>query len=88
MVARDHVQLLGAQVVGGLAVTAVVVIPVLVLGEAGVAVARIALLAFIALVGYGAARMMPLTRLRAVLYVAAVIAVALLVLWIKTLVEH
>ena len=87
-VAREHVDLLAAQVVGGLAVTAVVFVPVLVLGEAGVTVAMVALLTFIALVGYGAARMIPLTRVRAGLYVAAVIGVALGVLGFRSLVGH
>jgi len=82
-------ELLGAQLIGGLAVTAVAVMPVLVIdGPGGVLVAELLLLAFIAGVGYVAARSVPLSRPRALAYVAVVAVLALAVLWVKGLVHH
>ncbi len=85
----EHVRLLGAQVVGGLAVTALAVTPVLLLpDEIGVTVAEFSLLGLVAGTGYVAARMIPLSRVRSVLAVLAVVAVTLAVLWVKALVGH
>jgi hypothetical protein len=84
-----NLELLAAQVVGGLAVTVVAVTPVLLLGgPAGVRAAAWLLLAFVAVVGYVAARSAPVSRLRALGYVAAVVALTLGVLWVKGLVQH
>ena len=86
---REHLDLLAAQVVGGLAVTAVAVIPVLLFeGTTGVVIAELALLAFIAVVGYAAARTGNVSRARALLSVLGVIALVLIVLGIKGLVHH
>jgi hypothetical protein len=88
-VSAASVELIGAQLIGGLAVTVVAVIPVLLIGGfGGVLAAELLLLAFIAVVGYVAARSVPLSRPRALAYVAAVVALALVVLWIKGLVHH
>ena len=85
----EHLDLLAAQVVGGLAVTAVAVIPVILFeGRTGVVIAELALLAFIAAVGYASARTIHVSRVRALLSVLGVIALVLVVLWIKELVHH
>jgi hypothetical protein len=82
-------QLLAAQVAGGLAVTVVAVTPVLLFGgPAGVRAAAWALLAFVAAVGYVAARSAAVSRPRALGYAALVVALALGVLWVKGLVHH
>ncbi len=86
---RANLELLGAQLAGGLAVTAVAVIPVLLIGgPSGVRVAELLLLAFIAVVGYAAARSVPLSRPRALIYVAITVVFTLGVLWVKNLVHH
>jgi hypothetical protein len=83
------VELLGAQLIGGLAVTVVAVTPVVLIGgPGGELAAELLLLAFIAGVGYVAARSVPLSRPRSVVYVAVVVALALVVLWVKNLVHH
>ena len=85
----EHLDLLAAQVVGGLAVTGVAVVPVLLFeGTTGVVIAELALLAFIAVVGYAAARTGRISRARALLSVLGVIALVLVVLGIKGLVHH
>jgi hypothetical protein len=87
--ASEHLELLGAQLLGGLAVTAVAVLPVLLFeGNAGILVAELLLIAFIAVVGYSAARMVPLGRGRALLYTTGVVALALVTVWIKNLLHH
>jgi hypothetical protein len=83
------VELLGAQLIGGLAVTVVAVAPVLLIDRpGGVLAAELLLLAFIAGVGYVAARSVPLSRPRALAYVGVVVVLALAVLWVKGLVHH
>ncbi|HEY6609488.1 MAG TPA: hypothetical protein VI277_09860 [Candidatus Limnocylindria bacterium] len=85
----EHVRLLGAQIAGGLAVTALAVAPVLLLpDEIGLPVSELALLGLVAGTGYVAARMIPLSRTRAVLSVLGLVAATLAVLWIKALVGH
>lgn len=87
--ASEHLELLAAQLIGGLAVTAVAVVPVLVLGDqAGLFVAELALIAFIAVVGYIAARGIPLSRPRALLFVAGVVALTLVVIGVKNLAHY
>ena len=88
-IGAEHLDLLAAQVVGGLAVTAVAVIPVLVFeGRTGIVIAELALLAFIAAVGYASARTIHVSRARALLSVLGVIALVLVVLAIKEIVHH
>jgi hypothetical protein len=85
----EHVRLLGAQVAGGLAVTALALAPVLLLpDEIGVPISELALLGLVAGSGYVAARMIPLSRGRSLLAVLGIVVVTLLVLWIKMLVGH
>jgi hypothetical protein len=87
--ASEHLELLAAQLVGGLLVTAVAVVPVILIGGSlGVLVSELLLLAFVAMVGYAAARTVPVSRFRALLYVAGVVLLSLAVLWIKSLVAH
>jgi hypothetical protein len=86
--ASEHLELLGVQIVGGLAVTIVAAAPVLLFGAAtGVLVAELLLVAFIAVVAYAAVRMVPVSRGRAVTYVAAVVLLALVAVGIKNLVH-
>jgi hypothetical protein len=51
-------------------------------------IAELALLGFIAAVGYASARTIHVSRVRALLSVLGVIALVLVVLWIKELVHH
>lgn len=81
-------RLLGAQLLGGLAVTFVAVLPIVIFGSDALPWTFLLLLAFVAVVGYTAARSVPLGRGRSLLYVAGVIVVALGVLIIKLLVGH
>lgn len=84
-----NVELLTAQLIGGLAVTAIAVIPVLLFPDRlGVALAELLLLVFVAVVGYAAARTVPVGRTRALLYVSVVVVVVLTVLWVKNLAPH
>jgi hypothetical protein len=87
--ASEHLELLAAQLIGGLAVTLVAVVPVLLIGgTSGLLVAELALLTFIAVVGYIAARGIPVSRPRALLYVAGVVALTLMVIGIKNLAHY
>jgi hypothetical protein len=87
-VASEHLELLGAQTAGGLVVTFVAVVPVLLLGVSpGVLVAELLLVAFIAIVGYTAIRMVPVSQARAVAYVGGVVALTLVAVAIKNLVH-
>lgn len=89
VIGAEHLDLLAAQVVGGLAVTTVAVIPLILFeGTTGVVIAELTLLAFIAAVGYASARTIHVSRVRAVMSVLGVIALVLVVLWIKELVHH
>jgi hypothetical protein len=84
-----NVELLSAQLIGGLAVTVVAVTPVLLIGGPdGVRASELLLLAFIAVVGYVAARSIPVSRSRALAYMIVVVALTLVVLWVKNLVQH
>jgi hypothetical protein len=85
----EHVRLVGAQLAGGLAVTALALAPVLIFpDEIGIEVAELVLLGLVAGTGYVAARMIPLSRMRAVLSVLGLVAATLAALWIKGLVGH
>lgn len=87
--ASAHAELLAAQLIGGLAVTVVAVVPVLVIGgQTGLRVAELALITFIAVVGYIAARGIPVSRARALLSVAGVVALTLLVIGVKNLAHY
>ena len=87
-------EVLAAQLTGGAAVTAIAVLPVLVLpvlvlgAQLGRPVSELLLLGFVSLVGYGAARSVPLSRTRALVYVAVVWLLTLGVLAVKNLAGH
>jgi hypothetical protein len=84
-----NLELLAAQISGGMAVTVVAVTPVLIIGGPdGVRAAEFLLLAFVAVVGYLAARSVPVSQTRALVYVTIVVALTLGVLWVKGLVHH
>jgi hypothetical protein len=87
--ASEHLELLAAQLIGGLAVTVVAVVPVFLIGgRAGLLLSELALIIFIAVVGYIAARGIPLSRPRALLFVAGVVALTLVVIGVKNLVHY
>jgi hypothetical protein len=78
--ASEHLELLAAQLIGGLAVTLVAVVPVFLIGDkAGL---------IVAVVGYIAARGIPLSRPRALLFVAGVVALTLVVIGVKNLAHY
>ena len=80
--------LLWTQLIGGLAVTLVAVMPVLLIGgPGGVLTSKLLLIGLIAGVGYAAARSVPHSRPRSLLYVVIVVVLALVVLWVKGLVH-
>lgn len=80
---------IAAQVVGGLVVVALATLPLLVWdAPSGLRVAEALMLALVAGVGYLAARQADVSRLRALVYVALVIASALVVLLVKSLTGH
>ena len=87
--ASEHAELLAAQLIGGLLVTIVAVVPVyFVGGQTGLRIAELALIAFIAVTGYVAARGIPLSRARALLYVAGVVGLTLVVVGVKNLAHY
>ena len=57
-------------------------------GQAGLLVAELALIIFIAVVGYIAARGIPVSRPRALLYVAGVVGLTLVVIGVKNLAHY
>ncbi len=84
-----HLDLLAAQLAGGLAVTGVAVAPLLLIdGRAGVVVSELVLITFIAGAAYTAARMVPHSRLRSLAFTGGIVVLALAVLWVKNLVGH
>jgi hypothetical protein len=86
---REHLDLLAAQLAGGLIVTLVAVIPVILIeGIRGVIVSELVLLTFIAAVAYTAARLVPRSRIRSLGYAGGIVVIALAVLWVKGLVGH
>lgn len=85
----EHLEILGAHLAGGMLVTGIAVVPVLLIsGPAGILVSELLLLGFIAVVGYIAARSRPLSRTRSLAYVAGVVLITLAILWIENLVDH
>lgn len=85
----ESMALVGAQTVGGLVVTAVAVVPVVVIGgDIGVLAAQIGLLVLISGVSYFAVRSAPIGRWRAIAYAVGVVVATFLVIGIKGLVGH
>ncbi len=84
--ARD---LVGAQLTGGLAVTAIALVPLLILdGYNAIVAAELVLLALVVAVGYRVARLAQLSRVRTALYIGGVVVIVLAVLWLKGLGAH
>jgi diaminopimelate decarboxylase len=82
----EYIGLVAAQVAGGAVVTAIATVPLLLFGSwPGLLVSEVALLALIAGVGYVTGRAAGYTRLRALLYVLGVVALTVVVLWVKGL---
>jgi diaminopimelate decarboxylase len=82
----EYVGLVTAQVVGGTLVTLLATAPLLLLGSwPGLLVSELALLILISAVGYVTGRAAGYGRLRSILYVAGVVALTVVVLWVKSL---
>ena len=81
-------RLLAAQSAGGMSVAVVAALPVLVWGSSGIRVSEGLILAFVAVTGYRAARLVPTSRGRALLYVGLIVVVVIGVLVVKGLVSH
>ena len=84
----EDVKLLRGQIAGGLAVVVIATVPLLIWGPDALIAVEILLVALVAVVGYVAARSVPVSRLRAILYMAGVVVAVLAVLWLKSLVGH
>lgn len=82
------VKLLGAQLIGGLIAAVAAALPVLVFGSEAVRASELVLLVFVAATGYRAARSVPASRLRALMYVGVVVLGVIAVLFVKSLVGH
>jgi hypothetical protein len=82
----EYLGLVTAQVVGGTLVTLLATVPLVLLGSwPGLLVSELALLVLISGVGYVTGRVAGYSRLRSVLYVAGVVALTVVVLWVKSL---
>lgn len=81
-------RLLGAQLLGGLAVAVLAALPVFLLGATGIWVAEFLLLALLVAAGYIAARGAGRSAARAIGYVVVLVVVVALVLLVKSLVGH
>ncbi len=82
------VKLLGAQLIGGLMAAVAAALPVLIFGPQAVRASELVLLLFVAATGYRAARSVPASRGRALMYVASVVVAVMVVLFVKSLVGH
>jgi len=86
---KEGGELLAAQLVGGAVIAIAAAAPIALFGgDPGLRIAALTLLGFIAFVGYATARSAMVSRIRALAYVGAVLAVALGVLVVKGLVGH
>lgn len=81
-------RLLRAQLLGGAAVTALAAVPILIFGPAAYRWSMGLLLLFVMIVGYLVARSAPYSRVRSLLYVLVVALTVVLVLGVKSLVNH
>jgi hypothetical protein len=81
-------RLLRAQLIGGAAVTALAVVPVLIFGPVAYRWSMGLLLLFVMVVGYLVARSAPYTRTRSLIYVLVVLLVAIAIIAVKSLVGH
>lgn len=81
-------RLLRAQLIGGGAVTLLAVLPLLLFGPGGYRLSIFLLLGFVMAVGYFVARTAPVSRVKALIYVAFVAMLVVGVLAVKSLVSH
>ncbi|WP_159805297.1 hypothetical protein [Cellulomonas citrea] len=80
---------LSAQLAGGMSVAVLAALPVLALGgEAGLVTAELLLLALVAVVGYLAARSLPMPVGRSLMYVGGTVLLAAAVIIVKLLAGH
>ena len=87
--AAQTTQLVLAQIVGGVVVTAIATVPLVVLGPwPGLLVSEFALLALITGVGYVTGRASGYSRVRSLVYVAGVVVLTVVVLEVKALALH
>lgn len=87
--AEEQLRVLAAQLAGGMSVTILAVIPILLIGgDAGRVTAELLLLGLVVLAGYRATRSAGLSRLRATAYLVGVVAVALGVILFKAFFAH
>ena len=86
---HDHAgRILSAQLIGGAFVTAVALVPALILGNAAYFVSLGALFVYVMGVGYLIARSRPTGRLRSIGYVMSIALAVVAILFVKSLVGH
>ena len=81
-------RLLWAQLAGGAVAVVLAVVPAIIFGANAVTASVITLLAFVCIVGYQAARSVPVSRFRALVYVGVIVVLVGVLLIIKSLVAH
>ena len=81
-------RLLWAQLAGGAVAVVLAVVPAIIFGANAVTASVLTLLAFVCIIGYQAARSVPVSRFRALIYVGVVVVLVAGLLLIKSLVAH
>jgi hypothetical protein len=81
-------RLLSAQLIGGGAVTVLAILPTLIFGSGAIVWTGVLLVGVVAVVGYLAARSVPRSRIRSLLYAGIVVAIVEGVLLVKGLASH
>ncbi len=88
-VTKESVELIGAQISGGLIVTVVAVVPVILFDRPlGSEISLGLLTLFVCATAYVAARSVPVSRTRALIYVGIILALTAGIVTLKTLVGH
>lgn len=85
---QESREVIGAQVIGGLAVTALAVTPVVLFGPIGTLVSEAVLLGLVVLAGWIVATKAGLSRARRVGYVTIVVGLVVVVLVVKSVAGH
>jgi hypothetical protein len=81
-------RLITAQLIGGALVTAIALVPALLLGNAAFYISLGALFIYVMVVGYLIARSRPTGRLRSMGYVLSIALAVVAILFVKSLVGH
>lgn len=81
-------KVMAAQLIGSAVVTAIALIPALILGNAAYYISLVALFAYVAIVGYLIARSKPSSRIKSVGYVLTIAVAVVAILFVKSLVGH